>query len=425
MVALNTKIKLFWASYLCDATAIGIYNVAFYWLAVKNYGVLGFALISTGYGVAQLTFIILGGVATDRFNKQRLLQLCQILFILVGITLTTICAIKTPALWFLVLISILNGLIAAFNSPSKYTIVAGLGKVREVNQMEQIFSFAGSLGAVFGSLLASVVLPIDSVIIPNNQGILAFALYIVGMIPMIFLIPKEIISWNPIDQVPKIRFIPTNIYLQFKNAFNYIRSIKEIRFLIIILLCVLILGTSFAQNIAIFAHTKPIFLQSSRLFSHVFAALGTGTLFGALLGIFLTKSVKKNLSVFVYLIFCLCISVTIALVTSHFWVAIISIIFVGLFSTLCINLLMGLIQSLSQRDMGGRVSSFMGLLIGLCNVTAGMLGLLIHLLAKYMNSKYEALMSIEMVLFSMLATLAIFFFITIKNTRFRSQRDAG
>jgi len=421
MIALNIKIKLFWASYLCNATAFGMNIVAFYWLVVKNYGVLGFALTSTGYGIAQLTFIILGGVATDRFNKQRLLQLCQALFIFAAIPFTIICAIKTPTLWFLVLISILSGLIAAFYSPSKYTFVARLGKVHEVNQMEQIFSFAGSLGIVLGSLLASVILPIDSFIISNNQGALAFAIYICGMIPMLFLIPKEINSLNPVDQIQKTKFTPTNIYLQFKNAFDYIRSIKKIRFLIIILLCVLILGTSFAQNITIFAHTKPIFLHSSKLFSHVFAALGTGTFLGALLGVFIAESNKKNPSIFVYLIFGLCISAIIALLTSNFWVAIISVIFVGLFSTLCINLLMGVIESLSHRDMGGRVSSFMGLLIGLCNVTAGMLGLVIHWLSKLMNGEYEALMSIEIVLFSMLATSAVFFFIIIKKTRFGSQ----
>lgn len=421
MVALNIKIKLFWVSCLCYGTAIGINIVAFYWLAVKNYGVLGFALTSSGYAIAQLTFILLGGVATDRFNKQRLLQLSQVLYILVAIPLTVVCAIETPALWFLVLISISNGLIAAFNSPSRYTIVADLGKAHEVNQMEQIFSFAGSLGAVLGSLLASVILPIDFFIITNNQGSLAFTLYICGMIPMIFLIPKEIVSLNPIDQIQKTRFTPANIYLQFKNAFNYINSIKEIRFLIIILLCVLILGSSFAQNIAIFAHTKPVFLQSSKLFSHVFAALGAGTFLGALLGIFLAESDKKNPSMFVYLIFCLCISAISALLTNHFWVAIFSIMFVGLFGTLCINLLMGVVQSLSKKDMGGRVSSFMGLLIGLCNVTAGMLGLVIHWLAPYTNGEYEALMSIEMVLFGLLATLAIFLFITIKKAQFGSQ----
>jgi MFS family permease len=423
MVALNIKLKLFWMSCLCDGTAVGMFNVAFYWLAVKNYGVFGFALTSLGYAIANLTFILLGGIATDRFNKQRLLQLSQVLFITVAIPLTIICAIKTPTLWFLVLISILNGFIAAFNSPSRYTIYAGLGKVLEVNQMEQIFGFAGSLGAVIGSLLASVILPIDSFIISNHEGSLAFALYIFGMIPMIFLIPKEIISLKPFDQIQKARSTPMNIYLQFKNAFNYINSIKKIQFLIIILFCVLILGQSFTQNIAIFAHTKPVFLDSSKLFSHVFAALGAGTFFGALIGIFLAESNLKNPTMFVYMIFLLCISAIISLLTSHYWVAIFAIMFVGLFATLCINLLMGVIQSLSREDMGGRVSSFTGLFVSLCNVTAGMLGLLIYWLAKYMNGEYEALMSIEMALFGMLATLAIFFFIAIKKAQFGSFKN--
>lgn len=419
MIPLNQKIKLFWAAYLCDGIAIGIYIVAFYWLAVKNYGVLGFALTSSGYAITQLTFILLGGVVTDRFDKRRLLQLSQVLFILVAIPLTIVCALQTPELWFLVLTASLNGFIAAFNSPNRYTIVAALGKAHEVNQMEQIFNFAGRLGAVLGSLLASVILPIDHFVIPNNQGSLAFAIYIFGMIPMIFLIPTIITALNPIDPIQKTRLTPTNIYLQFKNAFNYIISDKKIRFLIFILSCVYILGITFPQNIAIFAHSKPVFLQSSKLFSHVFAALGTGTFLGAIIGIFIAESDNKNPSKFVYLIFGLCISAIIALLTNHFWMAIFSIIFVGLFGTLCINLLMGIILSLSKRDMGGRVSSFIGLLTSLCNVTAGILGLLIHWLAKYMNGAYEALISIEMVLFSMLATSAIFFFIAIKKARFR------
>lgn len=405
----SVRLKTFWLSYLLGSIAFGIYMVAFNWLTVKTYGAFGISMITIGFAIPQTLLVLIGGIASDSINKQTVYRACQFLYIACCLPLLIVCANGVPSLWFLTLMSLIAGAIAAFSGPNKTALISDLVDEAEVTPTQQMFNFATGLGMVLGSVLASHLLSVQHFYIDNTYGALPFLAYIIGMIPLLFCIPSP-----PTSTVNFIKSNYSSIHskidgaiLNIKQALTYIVTHGNIRVMMRILFLVLVLGTPFSYLLSIFAHDHPSMGHSSKFFSHLFAALGAGNVIGSLLGIYITKTSNKNASLFVYLTCGLCASAFAAMLDSTPWEIAIFIIFAGLFGTLCTNLLKDLIQSISEGDMRGRVAAFTQLLTGFSSISAGLAGFLIHHLSSNTKDSYFAYESVQMTMLGVLAVVIV------------------
>lgn len=366
-------------------------------------------MITISFAIPQTLLVLIGGIASDSINKQTVYRICQILYIFSCFVLLLVCANGVPSLWFLTLISLITGAITAFSGPNKTSLISDLVNETEVTPTQQIFNFATGLGMVAGSVLASHLLSVEHFYIDNTYGALPFLAYIIGMIPLLFCIP------NPAPKITstiKSNFssIHLNInaaILNIKQALTYIVSHGNIRVMMRILCLVLVLGTPFSYLLSIFAHDHPIMGHSSKFFSHLFAALGAGNVIGSLLGIYITKTSNKNASLFVYLTCGFCASAFAAMLDSTPWEIGVFIVFAGLFSTLCTNLLKDLIQSISEDGMRGRIAAFTQLLTGFSSISAGLAGFLIHHLSSNSQNSYFAYESVQMTMLGALAIMIV------------------
>lgn len=411
------RLKAFWLTYFIASTAFGIYMVAFNWLTVKSYGAFGVSMITIGFAIPQTLLVLFGGIASDLINKQTLYRICQTLDIACCLILLAACLNGVPPLWFLTLISLITGVIAAFSGPNKTSLISDLVCEDEVTPTQQIFNFAGGLGMVIGSILASHLLSVEHFPINNTYGALPFLAYIIGMIPLLFCIPNTNQAQTTISTPSSPTLRMKAAILNIKQTLTYIESQESIGTLMRILFLVLVLGAPFSYLLSIFAHDHPTMGHSSKFFSHLFAALGAGNVIGSLLGIYIAKTNNKNASLFVYLIVALCASAFAAMIDTAPWEVILFIVLTGIFGTLCTNLMKDLIQSLSENSLRGRVAAFTQLLTGFSSISAGLAGFLIHHLSDKPQDSYFAFEIVQMVMLGLLAVVVLLFLPKILKAR--------
>ena len=417
----TSKLRLFWFADLLASIALGVYLVAFNWLTVKNYGAFGVSIVTIGYAIPQTVLVLFGGVTSDFINKQTLYRICQILYVVEGLALYIACRYELPPLWFLTLISFLGGLTVAFSSPNKTSLISDLVPASRVTSTQEFFYFASGLGWVCGSLLASQLLSMNELFISNPHGSLAFRVYIVGMIPSIFLVPKTLSTRAKSLSSTTLVLRIENAITDIGKALNYLRETVDLMVLTRTLAIILVLGMPFTYLLSIYAHSHPTLHPSSKFFSHVYAALGVGNLLGAILGIVIAKSLLKQATLFVYFIFGLCISAIAALLLYQYWEILLTVLLAGLFTSLSTNLLKGLIQSQATDEMRGRIAGFTQLLAGFSSMSAGLAGFVIHHLSDHETKVYFAYESVQLVLLGLLAVLTLLSLPSIIKLRINPQ----
>ena len=404
------KLKLFWSADLIASIALGVYMVAFNFLTVKTYGTFGISMTTIGYAIPQTLLVLFGGLTSDNINKQSLYRICQVLYIVTGLALFFACLEGLPALWLLVLVSALGGLIAAFSGPNKTSLISDLVPEAKVTSTQEFFYLATGLGWVLGSLLFPYILKVELPFSHDPRESSAFLFYGFAMLPSIFLVPKGLnrIAINKSDKTFWAKFEASLV--DIKNSFLYLRTSLDLRILMWLLAIVLVLGMPFTILISIFAHDHPTLQPPTQFFSHIYAVLSTGEVVGGLLGILISRSSLKRGTLFIYFIFGLCFAAVIALITREYWLILLTILLSGLFTSLCSNLLKGLIQSLSSEDMRGRIAGLAQLMAGLSSASAGIAGFVIHHLSRDGVKEYLAY---ETVLMSMLGLLSVLALLTL------------
>lgn len=280
-----------------------------------------------------------------------------------------------------------------------------------------MFYFATGLGWLLGSILAAHLLSFHVSYFSNAHGALAFLFYTLAMLPLIFCVPKAINSQNRLISEKSINSRLRAALLDIRSSLQYLRATMDIRILMRMLAFVLILGMPFTHLLSIYAHDHQAVHQSSKFFSHLFAALSAGNLLGAFIGILVTKSALKQASLFAYVIFGFCLSAIAALLLNQYWEIVAMILLVGLFTSLSTNLLKGLIQSQSEEDMRGRIAGFTQLLAGLSTTSAGLAGFAVHHLSNHETNTYVAYETVQLVLIGLLAVFTLLSLPSILKSR--------
>lgn len=417
MVGASLNLKLFWGASLISSIAMGVYLVAFNWLTVKNYGAYGISMITIAFAIPQTLLVLFGGLASDFINKQTLFRVSQGLYCILGIATFVSCINEAPPLWFLMLLNFASGLIIAFYSPNRTSLISSLVPESQITSTQQTFYFATGLGWVIGSVLASHLLSFRDEYLNNTHGALAFLFYVLAMIPAIFCTPKVMDTKATLIPGASIGTKMKTALQDIRSSLLYLRTTVDIRVLMRMLAIVLVLGMPFTYLLSIYAHAHPTSEHSSKFFSHLYAALSAGNLIGALVGILITKSTFKQATLLLYMIFGLCISAIAALLLTQIWEMILMVLLAGLFTSLSTNLLKGLTQSQSRQDMRGRIAGFTQLLAGLSNISAGLAGFVIHHLTNQETSLYSSYEIVQMILLGLLAILTLLSMPSILKSR--------
>jgi MFS family permease len=231
-------------------------RIALPWLVYSISG-SAFLLGLVGFAGQIPTFILapFAGVLIDRWNRYTILIITQVLAMIQAFILAFLVIDKSIQVWQIVVLSIVLGCINAFDMPARQSFVVDMIEKRED---------LGNAIALNSSMVNGARL-----IGPSIAGIL-IALTGEGICFLLMMkIPKRTITIQK-----------ANVIQGLKEGFNYTFSFKPIRYIILLLALVSLMGMPYTVLMPIFA--KNILHGGPHTFGFLMGASGIGALAGAI-----------------------------------------------------------------------------------------------------------------------------------------------
>lgn len=154
----HPQYRIFWAGSCVSFIGTWIQNVALGLYVYRLTGskeALGLVGLASGLPITLLLFF--GGALADRIDKRRLLFVTQSLFAASAFTLAALSATGRATVWHIVGISLVNGLVFAFDGPARQAMVYDLVGPRDLATGVALQSASFNVARVVGPAIGSVV----------------------------------------------------------------------------------------------------------------------------------------------------------------------------------------------------------------------------------------------------------------------------
>lgn len=261
--------RLFFAGQSISLIGTWIQRIATPWLvysltdSVFLLGLVGF--------VGQIpTFLIspFAGVFTDRWNRYHIMMATQVLAMVQALILTWLVMAGTIQVWQIILLSVFQGLINAFDVPARQSFVIQMVEKKE--DLSNAIALNSSLvnGArLLGPSLAGIL------IAATGEGI-CFLLNALSYLFAIWalLLMRINVEANGNDK--------KTVLTELKEGISYTFGFAPIRYIILLLAMVSLVGMPYSVLMPVFA--KEILLGGPHTFGFLMGASGLGALIGAL-----------------------------------------------------------------------------------------------------------------------------------------------
>ena len=322
-------------------------------------------------GISYLVFSLFGGVLSDRFNKAKLLYLCDYAKAIVVAACALVILLNkennTLNVIMLFIGGILSNFIAAIFSPASASILPLLVKEEQLQQANSYYSILSSLQSIIGICLAAIMY---SLIPITTLFFIVAVCYFLSAVSEMFIKYQHKISEN------KLTLKTT--FEDIKEGFVYIKTKKALLAFLPVLILLNFFITPVAQNFISYFVMTDVASNPNYLFHEVINPEMWGSLFSVAVSIATiifsivvsTKQVNKNTgrNVSIWLVVLgLLISV---MAVSYFvfvdlndLLNVFLVIFVSIGFLLGMNLsfvnipMMTVIQIITDKDKLGKVSS--------------------------------------------------------------------
>jgi len=227
---------------------------------------LGVSVFATLFPSA--VFTSLGGVVSDRYNRHRVLLLTQVLSMIQAILLTLVVYFKHYAVWEIIALSVVLGIINGFDVPARQSLVYEM--VDDKSDLPNAVALNSSmvnLSKLIGPAIAGIA-------IEKLGEVVCFGLNAVSFIAVI----GSLLLMKLPAYVPKAH--TKNILGELVEGFTYIRETPSIRFIISMLGLVSLLVLPFTTLMPVYA--KDVFHGTASTFGLIDSAIGLGAFIGAI-----------------------------------------------------------------------------------------------------------------------------------------------
>jgi MFS family permease len=337
--------RLFFSGQSLSLIGTWVQRIAIPWLVYRLTG-SAFLLGFVGFAGQIPTFILapFAGVLTDRLNRYHIMIVSQILSMFQALALALLFFTNTIEVWNVLLLSVIQGCINAFDTPARQSFVIEM--VEDKNDIgnavalnSSMFNGARLVGpSIAGVLIASL-----------GEG----ACFLINGISYIFVVISLLLMKVKPQEKKKTK--DTNIIKEFKEGFTYTFGFPPIRSIIILLTLISLMGMPFSVLMPIFA--KDIFHGGSHIFGFLMGASGVGALIGAAY-LASRKSVVGLEKIIPLAAVVFGLGLVSFSLSSSFPLSIILMIITGvgmIIHTACSNTIL---QTISDNDKRGRVMSF-------------------------------------------------------------------
>ena len=235
---------------------------------------LGVAVFAAQF--PSFLFSPLGGVVSDRYNRYRVMLITQTASLIQAVLLTVLVLFFQYTVWEILSLSILLGIINAFDVPARQSMVNEM--IDNKDDLPNAIALNSSMVN-----LARLIGPAISGIVLEKLG--AGTCFLINAFSFTAVIISLLLMNLP-------KFIPQQhskkIINEFKEGLKYLRQTPSIGFIILMLACVSLLVLPFITLLPIYA--KVIFNGNAATFGYLNSAIGLGAVGGA----FFLASIKTG-----------------------------------------------------------------------------------------------------------------------------------
>jgi MFS family permease len=336
--------RLYFAGQSVSLIGTWMQNVALSWLVYRLTGSV-FLLGLVGF-MSQIPMFILApvtGVLTDRFDRLRIMTLAQVCFLFQALAMTLLVLFNVIAVWHIITLSFIFGIIGAFDAPARQSLVVDL-----IEKPEHLSNAIGLNSAIFNGarLVGPAIAGITIALV--GEGI-CFLINTLSFVAVIFALLKIRVP------VRKAVIRETKLKKIFTEGFNYTFSTVPIRMLLIQLALLSLVALPFIVLLP--AYAKEILHGSADTLGYLMSSLGAGALTGSIY-MASRKSViglGRIISVYTGI---LGLVIVLASFSENVFFSLTLFYFGGLSMILAIAAINTMIQTIADEDKRGRVMSF-------------------------------------------------------------------
>jgi MFS family permease len=284
-----------------------------------------------------------GGVAADRYKKQTLLIITQVLSMLQALVLALLVLTDTAVIWHLIILNISLGVINAFDMPTRQAFVVEMVEKREdlgnaIALNSSMVNVARLLGPSIAGLLVATA----------GEGVcfLVNAASYFAVIVSLFLMKV-----SPAET----KLEKASAWQQVKGGLRYAFGFAPIKYIILLLALVSITGMPYVVLMPIFA--RDILHGGPSTLGFLMGASGVGALVGA--GFLARRKTVLGLGKIIALAACFFgVGIIGFSQSTLMWISMAFVLLTGLGMMILMASANTILQTIVEDDMRGRVMSF-------------------------------------------------------------------
>lgn len=244
-------------------------RTAVYWLIyaeTQSSFMLGIAVFATQF--PSFLFSIVGGVVSDRYDRFKVLLLTQAASLVQAALLTALVYVDQSAVWPIIALSVLLGIINAFDVPARQALIYDMVDNKE--HLPNAIALNSSMvhaARLVGPAMAGIML--------EKLGAATCFLFnaVSFMVVIASLLMMKLAPW-------KKREHASDVFTDLKNGFDYLKHTPSISNVMLMLACVSLVSLPYITLLPVYA--REIFNGHASTFGYLNSFVGLGALSGAM-----------------------------------------------------------------------------------------------------------------------------------------------
>ena len=265
----NTNYRLYFLGQSISLIGTWMQRTAVYWVIfdqTKSSFVLGLVVFATQF--PSFLFSPLGGVAADRYDRYRLTLITQTSLLVQAGLLASLVLFTHYTVWGIIVLSIVQGIINAFDLPARQSLV------NEIIKKKENLANAIALNSSMGKLAWLIGPAVSGIVLAKYGAGICFLINALSYLAVI--IALAFIKVSPYIPPAHSR----NTFVEIREGFNYVINTPTLRTAIFLLACVSLMVLPFTTLLPVFA--KVVFKGNAATYGYLNSMIGTGSLIGAI-----------------------------------------------------------------------------------------------------------------------------------------------
>ncbi len=343
----NRNYRLFFAGQSISQIGTWMQRTAVSWVVytmTHSAFMLGLTVFAAQF--PSFLFSLLGGIASDRYNRFKVLLLTQVASMIQAVLLAILLFTSNYAVWEILTLSVLLGIINAFDVPARQPMVHEMITNKEdLPNALALNSSMVNLARLVGPALSGIVLVKFGAGICFSLNALSF----VAVITSLLLMKLPAYVPNPVKK---------KVQSELADGFRYLKGTPAISMVMLMLGLTSLLVLPYNTLLPVFA--KVIFKGDAATYGYINSFIGLGAVCGS---IFLASLKPGTDLKFVLLINTIIFGSCLILFShiSYFPLAMLFAVLTGFGMMSQTTIIMTIIQVNSSKEMRGRVMSYVAM----------------------------------------------------------------